>query len=250
MSDNHHGTVYGTVRILGAAAILAAAFVVGAYFIGTGVEHIRSYERFVTVKGLAERHVVADRAVWVIMFTATDDDLETAQRKIESDTAAVRRFVTGHGIPTSEIEVQKLDVIDQLAQPYHYGPIDSRFIIRQVLLIRTGNVDAVRLATQEIGDLIAAGVVLGGEGGYHGPSYRFTGLNEIKHEMIAEATAAARRSADQFAADSGSRIGSIRRANQGVFQILPADNAYNIDEASQINKTVRAVVTLEYFLED
>jgi hypothetical protein len=109
---------------------------------------------------------------------------------------------------------------------------------------------AVRAATQDIGSLLSEGVVLGGEGYRPGPSFLFTGLNQVKPDMIATATANAREGADQFAQDAGSRLGSIRRANQGVFQILPADGARNLPEESQVNKTVRAVVTLEYYLED
>jgi hypothetical protein len=68
--------------------------------------------------------------------------------------------------------------------------------------------------------------------------------------MIAEATAKARRAAEQFALDSGSSVGRIRRAKQGVFVILPRDRAQGIDEGSQINKTVRVVSTIDYYLED
>lgn len=236
--------------LVAAATILGVAVVIGAFLIGRGVEHTRSYERFVTVKGLAERSVTADRAIWPISFVATADDLETAQKKIERDTELVRAFLIDRGLARSEIEVQNLSVIDQLAQAYRSGPVDSRFIIQQTLLVETGDVDVVRDATQEIGVLIEGGVVLSAQGYRPGPSYVFTSLNEIKPEMIAEATAAARRSADQFAGDSGSTLGAIRRANQGVFQILAAGGANNLDETSQVNKTVRAVVTLEYFLED
>jgi hypothetical protein len=173
-----------------------------------------------------------------------------AQNSIENDTASVMEFLSVHGISDDEIEVQNLSVTDQLAQAYRSGPVDSRFIIQQTLLVRTDNVSAVQTASQDIGALIAEGVVLGGQGYRPGPSYQYTRLNDIKPDMIAAATASARASARQFAADAGSNVGSIRRANQGVFQILPADGAENLPESSQITKTVRAVVTLEYFLEE
>jgi uncharacterized protein len=241
----------GVVGVAFAAALVVALSVTAAgWFVGRGVEQTRSYDRFVTVKGLAERAVTADRAVWPISFVATDDSLQVAQETIERDTRVVRAFLGGHGIGGDAVEVQNLTVTDQLAQAYRSGPVDSRYIIEQTLLVRTAAVAAVRQATQDIGALLSEGVVLGGQGYRPGPSFMFTGLNEIKPEMIAEATAAARASADQFASDSGSVLGSIRRANQGVFQILAADGADNMPESSQMNKTVRAVVTLEYFLEE
>ena len=227
---------------------LAIALLGAGWLIGHGIQNTRSYERFVTVKGLSERSVVADRAVWPITFVATNDDLQTAQRKITADTSAVRAFLTDSGIQPEEIEVQNLLVQDQMAQSYRSGPITSRYTISQTLLVRSTNIQGVRQATQEIGRLIEAGVIFGGQSYQTGPSYLYTGLNTVKTEMIAEATANARQSALQFARDAQSDLGTIRRANQGVFQILAADGAANIREESQINKTVRVVVTLEYFL--
>mgnify|MGYP006292779975 CR=1 FL=1 len=239
------------VIFIAATVIVSIALVTAAWFVGHGIRNTRSYERFVTVKGLAERDVVADRAVWPITFVATDDSLDVAQATINADTETVRRFLTDHGISRDEVELQNLSVTDQLAQAYRSGgPVESRYIIQQTLLVRSTDVEAIRRATQDIGSLLSEGVVLGGQGYRPGPSYIYTRLNEIKPEMIADATAAARASANQFAEDSGSTLGSIRRANQGVFQILAADGADNLAESSQVNKSVRAVVTLEYYLRD
>ena len=98
--------------------------------------------------------------------------------------------------------------------------------------------------------MLQGGIVLGGQGYNPGPSFMFTKLNDIKPEMIAAATANARESAQQFATDSGGHLGGIRRATQGLFQILPADGAPNTMESQQINKTVRVVTTMEYLIED
>jgi len=102
-----------------------------------------------------------------------------------------------------------------------------------------------------VGELVAAGVVLssGGEYGGGGPTFIFTGLNDLKPAMIAEATARAREAAEQFARDAKSRIGGIRRANQGTFEILARDRAPGITEEGQLAKTVRVVSTVDYNLE-
>ena len=117
-------------------------------------------------------------------------------------------------------------------------------------MVRSSETERIEKASQAIGQLVDAGVVLSSDGPMsNGPTYLFTRLSEHKPAMIAEATANARRAAEEFAADSGSRLGKIRRANQGVFVILARDRAPGIDEQGQRQKTIRVVTTIEYFLE-
>jgi hypothetical protein len=232
------------------ALILAAGLSIAGAGIGWGFLHGRAAARYVTVKGLSERDVTADIALWPIQFVSTDDDLGRAQAKIKTSQDAVMAFLTRHGFETSEIEVKRLSVKDLFADPYKQGPIESRFIIEQSLMVRTTECGKVEAAAQSVGEIIEAGVVLSSQGHHNGPTFLFTGLADLKPEMIAEATAEARRAAEQFAADSGSLIGKIRRANQGVFVILARDRAPGISESSQRNKTVRVVSTIEYSLKD
>ncbi|PKR50630.1 SIMPL domain-containing protein [Thalassospira marina] len=233
------------------ASIVVAAGIAGAgALVGQGIVNMRSLDRFVTVKGLAEQDVKADRAVWPITFVATNDVLQTAQQKIEDDTETLQKFLEAHGISREQTELQNLQVTDQLAQSYRSGPVESRYIVSQTVQVSSDDVEAVAKASQDIGKLLQNGIVLGGQGYNAGPSYLFTKLNDIKPDMIAKATANARESAQQFAKDSGGKLGGIRRANQGLFQILAADGAPNTTESNQINKTVRVVTTMEYLLED
>ena len=233
-----------------AAAVLAVGVAAGGWFVGNGFAEGRTGDRYVTVKGVSEREVKADLAIWPMRFVATSNQLDEAQAKISADSRAVVAFLTEAGIEKDEIELQNLQVTDLLAQAYRSGPVQSRFIVAQTLVVRSGDVDRVASASQRIGELVEAGVVLSAEGQpMQGPFYLFTRLNEVKPPMIAEATTSARAGAEQFAADSGSRVGGIRRANQGLFQILPRDRAPGLREAKQINKTVRVVSTIEYLLE-
>jgi hypothetical protein len=103
-----------------------------------------------------------------------------------------------------------------------------------------------------VSELIQEGVVLSTRGDYEssGPIFLFIGLNTVKPPMIAEATARGREAAEQFARDSKSRVGGIRRASQGLFEILPRDQAPGIREEGQIEKRVRVVSTVEHFLKD
>jgi hypothetical protein len=105
-------------------------------------------------------------------------------------------------------------------------------------------------ASQRVSELVAGGVVLSssGEYGVGGPTFIFTRLNQLKPAMVAEATANAREAAQQFAADSRTGLGGIRQANQGVFVILPRDQAPGVNESGQMQKVVRVVSTVQYFL--
>jgi len=230
--------------------LVAAGITLAGWFVGQGFVEGRTLDRYVTVKGVAERDVTADIGLWPIAFVATDDDLGQAQKTIVVSKQKVLDFLERHGIDGDQVEVRRLDVADRLADRYRNGPTQSRYIVSLTLMVRTDNPGLILKAGQHTGELVESGVVLSrdaGPGG--GPTYLFTGLNEMKPEMIAEATTQARRAAEQFARDSDSRVGDIRRANQGVFVILPRDRMPGVSESGQFNKTVRVVSTIEYLLE-
>jgi len=115
------------------------------------------------------------------------------------------------------------------------------------MTVRSNQVDLVSSAYPQIGDLVSQGVSFNSYG--NGVSYLFTGLNEIKPAMLKEATKNARQAADEFAVNSKSHVGKIKSANQGVFSILPREDIPDQSEREQINKKVRVVSTVEYYLE-
>jgi len=235
-----------------AGAMLLAALILGlgllgaGFFTGRGFEQGRSADRFVTVKGLAETFVRADLAVWPLRVTATGNDLGRVQGEIDENVATITTFLSGQGIEADAIQPQRVEVTDLLAQAYRpEGVGESRFILAQTVIVRTEQVDRVAALNQQTGELVRRGVVLVDSGG---PTYLFTRLNEIKPEMLAAATRNAREAAHQFAADSGSALAEIRRATQGLFEILPRDPAPGLFEANQLDKKVRVVSTIEYRL--
>ena len=233
-----------------AALLVAIGLTASGWFVGNGFMRGRAADRFVTVKGVSERDVKADIALWPLRFVATDDDLGQAQKKIESSNKVIVQFLEKCGIEASRAELQALEVTDILANPYRSGPTTSRFIISQTLMVRSEDPELIRAASQKVGELVDAGVVLSSSHGpSSGPTYLYTRLSDIKPDMIAEATANARKAADQFALDSGSKISGIRRAHQGLFVIKPRDQAPGIMETSQVNKTVRVVSTIEYYID-
>lgn len=237
-------------RVL-AALLVTVGLIVGGWFIGTGFAHSHQ-QRFVVVKGLSERNVEADIALWRIEFVETGNQLADVQPKIQQDAAAVTTFLAQHKLGKDAIAFRNFEVTDRAARMYGNDRYTTRFIVTGTIMVRTRDVHAVAAAAQDTGALIAQGIVLGtSDGGREtGPNYLFDAINKLKPSMIAEATKNARVAAEQFARDSGSELGGIRRANQGVFEILPRDKAPMLEADRQIEKTVRVVATLEYTLKD
>ena len=231
--------------------ILAVGFAAAGLLAGMGFARGRAADRYVTVKGVSEREVKADLAIWPLRVVSADDDLARAHASVQQSGGRIREFLARHQLDTADIALQDFSVSDALAN--QYGPREGagvRYVIRQTVVVRSSDPDRVLAASQRVGELVSAGVVLssGGEYGGGGPTFVFTRLNALKPPMIAEATARAREAAAQFARDSRSEIGGIRQANQGVFEILPRDGAPGITQEGQIVKTVRVVSTVEYFL--
>ncbi len=232
-----------------AAAVLAAGIALAGWWIGTGFATGRAADRYVTVKGVAEREVQADLALWPMQFVVADDDLARAQARRREAAGKVRAFLERQGLRADEVSLQNLSVTDTRANRYGGPPAAFRYVVSQTLMVRTDRPPVLFDASQRVGELIEAGVVLSADGpGAGGPTYLFTRLNELKPAMIAEATASARAAAEQFAKDSGSPLGAIRRANQGLFVIQPRDPAPGVQEEQQRAKLVRVVTTIEYLL--
>lgn len=232
-----------------AALIVALGIAAAGFFVAAGFVQVRNVGRYVEVSGSAEREVTADFAVWPLRFSASSDELAAAQGQLARSTQAVMDFLARHNIEAGQTELRDLQVNDANAsrtQP-RVGP---RFIVSQTVMVRSDRPLVLQAASQDVGELLGSGVALvsPGEGAPAGPTFVFRKLSILKPLMIAEATANARKAADQFARDTGARIGGIRQATQGAFVILPRDEVAGITEAAQVQKVVRVVTTVQFFL--
>lgn len=239
-------------RALVPALVLAAGIAAGGFLAGNGFARGRAAQPFVTVKGVAERDVSADLAIWPLRVVAADNDLGSANARVQKSVDEIRSFLQRHGIDPSNVSLQDFSVADAATNQYQTQRAEARYVIHETVVVRSEHPDKVLAASQQVAELVNAGVVLSSAGGYGagGPTFIFSGLTRLKPEMIAEATANARRGAEQFAKDSGGHLGGMRRANQGVFVIQARDQAPGIAEQSQMQKTVRVVSTIEYYLTD
>ncbi|MBQ7633447.1 MAG: SIMPL domain-containing protein [Alphaproteobacteria bacterium] len=230
-----------------AALLIALGLAVGGFFPGYYYYKTHADFRSVTVKGLAEKDVVADMGLWNIQFTVNNNDLNFAQKQIGNQAKEIVQFLQKQGFTDTEIHIGRIETNDLMANPYrdNNAAETSRFILTQTISIRSSKVYAIASAMSLSNELIAKGIVFSNQSA----NYFFTKLNEIKPEMLKQATENAKEAALEFARNSGSKVGKINKANQGVFSIQSRDDA-NAYEALQIEKRVRVVSTVEYLLED
>lgn len=225
-----------------AAIVLALGLLGGCWVLGTALVDFKAMDRYVTVKGLAELEVPADLAMWPISFSAGANSLTELDVAIKQSRSQIIAFLKESGLGDAEI----LDTAPRIQdnQANNMGrQVAQRFTANAILTVRSNDIATVKKAMSSAGDLVSRGVMLVQNWEYQ-PTFAFTGLNEIKPDMIAEATRNARAAAKQFAEDSGSRVGNIRRATQGYFSLQDRDR-YTPEV-----KKVRVVTTIDYFLED
>ncbi len=235
--------------------LLAIGLILGGLLLGTRIRDFKRADRYVEVKGLVERTVKSDTATWPISFSEAGDSLPDVFASSEKDKSAVVAFLKAQGFADSDLTLGSIAVTDRSTQQYNNNTHGPRFVVEQTITVNSGDVDKVAAANAKTADLIRAGVVIqsGQNGG--GVVYKFNGLNALKPDMITEATRNARASADRFAADSGSQVGAIRDANQGVFSISAAnaggtgeEGGFDQQADSSIMKKVRVVSTIDYYL--
>jgi hypothetical protein len=223
---------------------IAAGLAAAGWFVAEGLYALRAASRVVAVKGLAEQEVAADVGVWPIVFTVHADELGELHAAIDSNSGEILRFLAEHGLPSSQTYRSVPRITDFRAQAFgQAGAPEHRFLAEATLTLRTRDVAAMKAAMESAGELVGRGVVV--VRSYEAqPQFLFTGLDQVKPDMIAEATRDARRAAQQFAQDSGSRVGPIRTARQGYFSVTDRD------PFTPEYKTVRVVTGVEYFLVD
>jgi hypothetical protein len=228
-------------RWLASAAVLALGMIAGGYLLGNGLVRAKDADRSVTVRGLAERNVTADLAIWTIAYSATATDLATAQASADQDSNAIRAFFRELGFPAEALQPTGVNV----SQFSDDGV--TKFTVRQRMTLRSNDIARAQNAVRRQFELVRRGVVLD-EGS--GIAYTFTKLNDVKPTMVAEATKDARASAEQFAKDSGTSVGTIKSATQGYFEInaRDGDSGGGWGASDTPYKKVRVVTTVDFYL--
>lgn len=224
------------------AAIIAIGLCLLGLSINSAIKAFVNKERVVSVKGLAEMEVEANKVTWPIAFKEVGNDVQQLYKSINEKSKVVVAFLKENGIADSEINVNPAEVVDMDAERYSNNKNQYRYISTSVITVTSTNVKLVRKLISEQTALLQKGVVVTGSDYRYNVNYEFTGLNDIKPGMIEEATKNARAAAEKFAKDSDSKLGKIKRANQGQFSI------YDRDINTPYIKTVRVVTSIDYYL--
>lgn len=232
-----------------ASLVLGICFIVGCGVLAVTLKQaaleVKSFERTVNVKGLSEREYPADVVIWPIQFNAASNDLSALYQQMEVHAKKISTFLVARGIDRTELTVSAPTITDKSAQQYGAAArAEFRYAALQTVTVYSTAINRVRELQTELSVLGKQGIVFTG-GDYNTQTeYLFTRLNDVKPEMIEEATRKAREVAQKFAKDSDSQLGKIRRASQGQFSISARDrNNPHI-------KKVRVVSTVEYYLSD
>ena len=233
----------------------AGAFIIGififaglstlGYLLGKAAIEFKQYDRSVTVKGLSEREFEADIVIWPIQFSVTANELDSLYKSIQKNTSLIKTFLASKGISPEEITLASPAITDKSANQYgNTAKPEFRYTAIQSVTVYSSNIGAVRSVMSSLSELGQQGIVFTGDNYQSQTEYIFTRLNEIKPEMIEQATRQAREVAEKFASDSASKLGKIKSASQGQFSISERDkNNPHI-------KKIRVVSTVEYYLSD
>ena len=227
---------------------LGVAFVLGMMILGGSlilmISNLKSYDRCVTVKGLCEKEVMADKVIWPIIYKQGGNELGTLYTTVQEMNRTIIEFLKEAGVTDDEITVNAPSILD--TRTNLYGERNTyHYIITAGITVCSNQVDRIVKLQTEQAKLYEKGIPVGmGENWSHPTTYSFTGLNDIKPAMIEEATINARQAAEKFAKDSHSKLGKIKTATQGQFSVSDRDSN------TPYIKNVRVVTNVVYYLKD
>jgi hypothetical protein len=227
------------------ACILSLGLIFSGYFIGHGIVNFKYTERTISVKGLAERTVKSDQATWSLKYAYSSDSLPELYTGILNSQEKIKKFMLNKGFGADEIEMQAAIITDNQNNAYLQNNNDKlkRYLADAGVVITTKKIDQAKQAVQQTLELINAGIILNSS--Y--VTYGYTELNNIKSQILDEATANAKKTAESFAVNSNNKLGKIKAASQG--QITINDSGIGGTSDLSINKTVRIVTTVTYLLD-
>ena len=229
---------------LAGLAVALGLVIMGAILAKAAVG-VKELERTVTVKGLSEQEFVADVVIWPIQYSVASNDLTDLYLQLEESNNKILNFLTERGLPNEAITLSAPNIVDKSAQQYGgYEQALFRYSGSQTVTVYSSEIELVREMQSSLSELGRQGIVFTSRDYGVTTEYLFTRLNDVKPDMVEEATRNARQVAEKFAEDSDSQLGKIKRASQGQFSITARDrNNPHI-------KRVRVVSTIEYYLSD
>jgi len=224
---------------------VAAGLAVGGYFVGQTMYNAKVALNTAESKGLAERRVKADRANWKIRFTvagSSRDEIPGLYKLARRQQKTILGLLRENGFTEDEIDPGVFDYNYREFRGHNNMLVDQIHSLACTVDVETGKVDLVSKARAKMNGLIAEGINIENIP----PTYRYTKINEIKPDMLKDATRNARIAANEFAANAGVKVGGIHSARQGSFTIRDVGEDYG--DTARIEKDVRVVTTINFYL--
>ena len=224
---------------------VAAGLAIAGYFVGQTLYNAKVAINTAEAKGLAERRVMADHVDWVLSFKisgSSKEELPKLYQQAEQQQRIIVELLRKNGFDESEIDVGVLDYNVYEYRDNQQRVVDEEHLLNGIISVSTDQIDKIKSARTKVSKLLAQGINIEN----NLPSYRFTKLNEIKPDMLREATKNARLAANEFASNAGVSVGGIRSARQGSFYVRDAGEEYG--DTNKIEKDVRVVTTITFYL--
>lgn len=229
------------------ALCIAIGLGAGGWYVGKGLQQFRTGDRAITVKGLAEQSVKSDYVIWSLQFRRAGNDIHQVRQTLDDDRKQILAFLNQQDFKEAELDIKPIFVQDLLAREWSSEKVPMRFHGRGEIIVKSSRVDNVAAAVNKIDPLIQTGIVLDMDESA-GPRYQLRGFNEVKATLLGAATRNAIEQAEKFAQDAGTKVGTLKQANQGVIRMFD-DDGEDTETGKTINKRLRVVSTFEFALD-
>ena len=232
--------------------LMAAAIVISAFIFSNAYKNRHRASNTISVTGLGSKDFVSDLIVWSGSFVRKNTNLKQAYAELDTDREDIRKYLLSKGIKPGNIIFSAVDIYKEFDEVYDNSGnrIRSNFTgykLTQNIQLESLEVDRVEDLSRQVSELINSGI----EFYSTAPQYYYTKLAELKIEMIAEATKDASTRAERIAENAGSKVGRLKNANMGVFQIVAQNSAEEFSWGGSFNtsskrKTATITVKLDY----
>jgi len=229
------------IKLFFSAVVVALGIIAAGYLIQKGLMSTRLGDRYVSVRGLAEKEVKSDKAIWRLQFNYANDDLTALYQGVAEGQKKIQQFLISKGFKAEEVQFQPISVTDNEGSGYSQNEKTKRYNASATVMLTSSNVDLVNSILQQTNTLLQSGIILNNSE----VRYLFTQLNAVKPEMLNMANQNAKEAALTFARNSGNLLGKIRQASQGLFTVQNSDNNYGDGDPMKI---VRVVNSVQYYL--
>jgi hypothetical protein len=230
---------------------VAVAVVWAAYNLGNAYKDKNRINDTVEVTGLGTKDFTSDLIVWSGSFSRQKMDLQSAYASLNADRKYIKKYLLDKGIKDEEMVFNAVDISKQYEYEYDENGNSHRYfngyLLTQTITVESQNVDQVEKVGREVTEIINAGI----EFNSHSPSYYYTKLEELKIEMIAQATENAKERAEKIAENSDAELGELKSADMGVFHILGKNQNETYSWGGTFNtyskeKTARVTMKLSF----